>query len=173
MKPTKAVLRAFSHVKSIHPTLSIVIFDKEGRWNYMNEDFKGFDFSHDDIDLSILEDAIDSLEEFPFIYQEEVKEETDEYEDYVHLHNFMYNDEPLKSWITEDSYINLFENWDVLMDVVEKIESLGYWVNRLEGDVHIINSSNTIVVHNQTHEGGIQATYKACVEFTKNRNLWT
>jgi len=172
MKPTKEVLKAFEHVKSFHPNVSIVIFNKEGQWNYMDENFEGLDFSHDGINVSVLEDAVDSLKEFPFIYQEETKREGSEYEDYLALYNFMY-EEPLKSWITEDSYINLFENWDTLMDVVEKIEGMGCWVNRGYGDVHIVNSANIVVVYNQEHEGGIRATYKACVEFAKNRHLWT
>lgn len=173
MKPTKEILKAFAHVKSFHPELNSVFFNREGQWHYMNEEFEGLNFSHDDMDISILEDAVDSLTELPFIYQEEVEAEVDEYEDYVVLHSFFYNGEPLKSWITRDSYINLFENWDVLMEVVEKIEGMGYWVNRINGDVWIVDNSNNIVINNQEHEGGIRATYKVCVEFAKNRHLWT
>lgn len=167
MIPTKEVLKAFAHVKSFHPELNSVFFNREGQWHYMNEEFEGLDFSHDDMDISILEDAVDSLTELPFVYQQEVAVEVDEYEDYVVLHSFFYNGESLKSWITRDSYINLFENWDVLMEVVEKIESMGYWVNRVNGDVFIVNDSGAVVVNNQVHEGGIRATYKACVEFAK------
>lgn len=171
MKPTKEVLKAFAHVKSFHPNLNSVFFNREGQWHYMDDNFKGLDFSHDDMNSSLLEDAVDSIEELPFIYQEELVEEGKEFLDYIALHLFFYNGEPLKDWITEDSYINLFENWDVLMEVVEKIEGMGYWVNRVSGDVNIVNSEDVVVVHNQMHEGGISATYKACVEFAKNKNL--
>lgn len=60
---------AFKHIKSIFPTLSLVIFDKEGRWCYMDEDFNAFNFEGKDTDQGILEDAVDSLEVLPFIYQ--------------------------------------------------------------------------------------------------------
>lgn len=65
---TKQLEKAFKHVKKYHPTLSIVIFDKMGRWQYLDENFESFKFS-DKIDISILEDASDNIETLPFIYQ--------------------------------------------------------------------------------------------------------
>lgn len=66
---TTEIKKAFSHVKSIFPTLSIVIFSKDGRWCYMDEDFKAFNFTGTDIDVSTLEEASNSVDELPYIYQ--------------------------------------------------------------------------------------------------------
>lgn len=66
---TPELRRAFVHVKKHFPTLSMVVFDRDGRWQYMDSNFDGFDFK-DLIDQSILEDASDSVPHLPFIYQE-------------------------------------------------------------------------------------------------------
>jgi hypothetical protein len=63
---------AIAHVKKFHPTVSIVIFSSDGRWQYMDEDFQGFKFDNR-IDVGILEAAADSIDNqfgFPFIHQE-------------------------------------------------------------------------------------------------------
>lgn len=66
---TEALTIAFEHVKKFHPTLSIVIFNKIGQWQYMDENFESFVFDSN-IDNGILEDAADSIETLPFIYQQ-------------------------------------------------------------------------------------------------------
>ena len=58
------------------------------------------------------------------------------------------------------------ESWDWLMPVVQKIEGLGYWVNRNDGDVTITDESDIIVVTPMS-SGGIDMMYKAVVEFIK------
>jgi len=65
---TKELQTAINHVKKFHPTVAIVIFDTMGRWQYMDSDFNSFNFN-DQIDVTILEQASDSLTNFPFIYQ--------------------------------------------------------------------------------------------------------
>ena len=57
-------------------------------------------------------------------------------------------------------------SWDWLMPVVEKIEGLGYWVNRNDGDVTISNKSDIVVITPMS-SGGIDMMYKAVVEFIK------
>ena len=47
----------------------MVVFNKQGQWQYMDEDFGSFVFG-DEIDISILEDASDSVTVLPCIYQE-------------------------------------------------------------------------------------------------------
>lgn len=66
--PTKELKAAFEHIKTIHPDLSIAIFDKNGQWCYMDESFEAFTFDTN-IDVSLLEAASDSIETLPFIYQ--------------------------------------------------------------------------------------------------------
>lgn len=65
---TSELKKAIDHVKEFHPSLSMVIFNKEGQWQYMGEDFESFKFG-DKIDVSILEAASDSIPYLPFIYQ--------------------------------------------------------------------------------------------------------
>lgn len=60
-------------------------------------------------------------------------------------------------------------SWDWLMPVVDKIENLGYWVNRNDGDVTISNKSDIIVITPMS-SGGIDMMYKAVVEFIKQYN---
>lgn len=67
---TPELKKAFNHVKGHFPTTSIVIIDKTGRWQYMDENFESFDFKGKDIDVGILEQGADSVNITPFIYQE-------------------------------------------------------------------------------------------------------
>lgn len=64
---------AFNHVREKHPTVSIVIFDRNASWCYMDENFNAFKFD-ESIDTGILEAASDSIANsshpLPFIYQE-------------------------------------------------------------------------------------------------------
>ncbi len=65
----KKIEKAFKHVKKHFPTLAIVVFNKQGQWCYMDENFNAFDFENSAIEQSILEDASDEVEILPFIYQ--------------------------------------------------------------------------------------------------------
>lgn len=69
MENLTAVKRAMEHVRLFHPEVCIVIFNKEGRWQYMDEDFNAPKFGKEMNDISLLEEASDSLSELPFIYQ--------------------------------------------------------------------------------------------------------
>ena len=60
-------------------------------------------------------------------------------------------------------------SWDWLMPVVHKIEGLGYWVNRNDGDVTITDESDIIVITPMS-SGGIDMMYKAVVEFINQYN---
>jgi len=53
---------------------------------------------------------------------------TKEYKNYKLIHNFI-SDEPLKAWINEGNFDDIYkEDWNALMEVVEKINELGYEV---------------------------------------------
>ena len=69
---TQELEKAISEVMKYHPNLSIIVFDKIGRWLYMDDEFKYFKFD-DRIDQAVLEEAADSISTFPFIYQIEDK----------------------------------------------------------------------------------------------------
>jgi len=81
------------------------------------------------------------------------------------VHDFMG-----KPFSLTDFLIPYNSDWDWLMEVVEKIESLGYWVNRIKADVWIIDNNENIVINNTMHSDGIEAVYNACVEFVKWHN---
>lgn len=65
--------------------------------------------------------------------------------------------------------IKYHTSWDWLMPVVEKIESLGYWVNRNNGDV-TISKDNDMIVITPMSSGGIDMMYQAVVEFINGFN---
>lgn len=52
------------HVQERFPSLALVVFDSGGRWQYMDEDFKGllFDAAQPAVDVGILEDASAAVE---------------------------------------------------------------------------------------------------------------
>ena len=78
------------------------------------------------------------------------------------------DDENAQHFYTPDE-MKYHTSWDWLMPVVEKIESLGYWVNRNDGDITISNKSDMVVITPMS-SGGIDMMYKAVVEFIKEYN---
>ena len=70
MKTPEEVTRALAHVKQFHPTLALVVFTSNEKWLYMDADFDAFEFG-DDIDVSILLEAIDSVELLPAVFEVE------------------------------------------------------------------------------------------------------
>jgi hypothetical protein len=65
----------------------------------------------------------------------------------------------------EVSELNYDTDWNRLMLVVDKIESLGVCVEIRENVCYIETSTNNY--YSELEETKIQATYKACVEFVK------
>ena len=68
MKFTKEVYDALVHVRQFHPDVEIVVYTSDGRWHYVTEDFNLPTFDPK-IDVGILEDAADSLEQFPAVFE--------------------------------------------------------------------------------------------------------
>ena len=73
---------------------------------------------------------------------------------------------PITNYDVEISSLKYHEDWNWLMEVVEKIESLGY---RIEIVKHIcriyLSSKETIIISENIPK--IEAVYNACVEFIK------
>ncbi len=68
---TTELATALQEVKKHFPSVSIVIFNIQGQWNYMDENFTSFNFE-DRIDFDILDDASNSIYNkfgYPYIYQ--------------------------------------------------------------------------------------------------------
>lgn len=68
MIPEK-VLKALNHVRQYHPEVDTVLFLKDETWVYMNSEDRHIPSFVDETDASILEEAIDSVEKLPAIYQ--------------------------------------------------------------------------------------------------------
>ena len=52
IEPSDPLEKAILLVKEHFPKLSMVVFSKEGKWCYMDEDFEGFNFK-DKIDITL------------------------------------------------------------------------------------------------------------------------
>lgn len=63
--------------------------------------------------------------------------------------------------------MNFHSNWNILMDVVEKIESLGFFFEIKRNWVRITKKREIIVIRWEQDKNKIEATYNACVEFIK------
>ena len=63
--------------------------------------------------------------------------------------------------------MNFHSNWNILMDVVEKIESLGFFFEIKRNWVRITKKREIIVIRWEQDKYKIEATYNACVEFIK------
>lgn len=105
---------------------------------------------------------------------------TEKFNDYKLVHNFMYPNEPLKEWITEDSFNNIFiKDWNSLMELVHKIRKLGFYVSlrnwydkrkKLCSWIEIeINEDKSII---ERKESEINNVFNACLKFIKwyNKN---
>lgn len=73
----KPVLTALLHVRSVFPDVCLVVYGRDGRWHYTNEEFDSPTFDSR-VDIGTLEDAADSLEQVPAVFQLDVAEEEGE-----------------------------------------------------------------------------------------------
>jgi hypothetical protein len=65
---TDEVNIAFNHVREFYPSVIGVVFNKNKAWFYYDENFVGPSFDSR-IDVGILEDAADSLIEYPCMFE--------------------------------------------------------------------------------------------------------
>ena len=64
----KSVKTALDHVRIFHPEICMVVFNTDTRWRYVDENFTAPAFD-DRVSTSILEHAVDDLDEFPCVFQ--------------------------------------------------------------------------------------------------------
>ena len=62
------VIKAHSYVKIYHPDVIGVVYTSDTRWHFYNSDFEMPAFG-EFIDVGILEDAADSVKEFPAVFE--------------------------------------------------------------------------------------------------------
>ena len=92
--------------------------------------------------------------------------------------NKMFNDGHLDGWFIHQDALFYDSDWNVMMDIVEGIESLGYisTIEKMAGNVgeHRVwfNNSNTYaeVASGARHEDKKLAVYEAIVDFIKWHN---
>lgn len=58
---------ALDHVRSHYPEVVMVVFNREGRWQYMSSDFDAPTFGPE-IDVGILEDAANAVSDLPAVF---------------------------------------------------------------------------------------------------------
>lgn len=59
------VMEALRHINSVYPRVTQVFYGTDQRWLYCGEAFDMPDFDEKDIDTSLLEAAVDAVEQFP------------------------------------------------------------------------------------------------------------
>ncbi len=59
------------------------------------------------------------------------------------------------------------KSWEDMHKVMSKIESEGYWINRVLGDITICDSDGRTIVKNPNHDGGLDGYMKLCTQFIK------
>jgi hypothetical protein len=64
---TREILKAFEAIREFHPTICMVVFTNTGLWRYMDANSNSIWFD-DAIDASVLEEAYDSVIEYPSFY---------------------------------------------------------------------------------------------------------
>jgi len=104
---------------------------------------------------------------------ESLKKQKEEFKDWKLVLNFLY-DEPVKSWVTQYNYKNLFkEDWNMLMEIVEKIEDVGFYNVNINSPWVTISSREykdfKIISSVEDYSKKLN-TYYACVEFIKYWN---
>lgn len=106
-----------------------------------------------------------------------------EFEEYKLIHYFLYgDDEHLKKWFNVNNVSNIYKtDWNALMKVVERIETLGYTtLIKFYGDeysnfVEILNTDEDPLqiccfTAHVVEEPKISLVYKAVIEFIKYYN---
>lgn len=66
------IKEAFDHVKNYHPNINLMVFNREGKWLCMDDDYDTPEFSQD-IDTTLLHRAADAAYKafgLPYVYQE-------------------------------------------------------------------------------------------------------
>jgi len=110
-----------------------------------------------------------------------------DFNEYKLIHNFVYPDISLKSWINKINFTNNYKDqWDVLMMSVEKIITMREYRFRIElttmYDPHLgyncmlIDNVNDIFFLGISLKSHVEATYNSVIDFikwyNKNKSKW-
>lgn len=100
---------------------------------------------------------------------ENMSTQTEKFEEYKLIYNFINPDVPLKGWINEKNHSNLYaKDWSELMEVVEKIEET-HIVDICGKAVSIHHNNGEMIIDQSAKNSStkIEAVYTACLEFIK------
>ena len=99
-----------------------------------------------------------------------MEREITNFNDWKLMHNFYYGKkEYTKECLTLKNYNNIFKkDWEAMMEVVEKIETLGYYVmiNRWTS-IYTGKGIERTMISSVENQSKIENTYYACIEFIK------
>jgi hypothetical protein len=179
----KEVKGVFNYVKRFFPELELVVFNRQGQWNYMDADMKSISFSNTNIDEGILSSAVDSITEFPFVYQPKgVLDEDKETDNNVLIAEFLQYKFDVGCgmfyipFLKEDFNCDAMKfsyDWNWIMKAVEHINLLDdyeYSVTILTMDCEIKNSKMETIVSidcQYNPDELINSVYEAVVGFVK------
>lgn len=65
MHATPEVIASLNHVRTFFPEVTQVFYSWDCKWLFMDDDMRAPDFGDNPVDVSLLEDAVDSLSSFP------------------------------------------------------------------------------------------------------------
>ena len=87
--------------------------------------------------------------------------------------NYLYNNDKnamyfiLINTVGEELIVNYDNDWGLLMEVVEKIESIGFTFETKKNWARITRKGENIILRWEEDKTKIEAVYNACIEFIK------
>ena len=87
--------------------------------------------------------------------------------------NYLYNNDKsamyfiLTNTAGEELIVNYDNDWGLLMEVVEKIESIGFTFETKKNWARITRKGENIILRWEEDKTKIEAVYNACIEFIK------
>ena len=85
------------------------------------------------------------------------------------LNDMTYSKATKGKWIELDK-LKFHSNWNWLMEVVEKIESIGFTFETKKNWARITRKGENIILRWEEDKTKIEAVYNACIEFIKYYN---
>ena len=85
------------------------------------------------------------------------------------LNDMTYSKATKGKWVELDK-LKFHSNWNWLMEVVEKIESIGFTFETKKNWARITRKGENIILRWEEDKTKIEAVYNACVEFIKFYN---
>jgi hypothetical protein len=95
------------------------------------------------------------------------------HKNFILIHRFLHNT-PMKKWVEDDvdQKGHYHDDWNVLMEVIDKIELVGFSIE-ISGEIVVVfDRENVKEIIEEQGATRLEATYKAVVSFIKFFNIW-